>query len=280
MKLMPKHTRSKVAPMPCVLSLAGLDPGGGAGILADARAILRTGAFPCAVATVLTVQSTSGVRDVKPVASSFVTKQARAVFANQNVRAVKVGALGGAPNVRAVAELAAIHRDLPFIVDPVMRPTRGSSRLLDDGAVRAMKKDLLPRAALVTANVPEAEALVGKRIETVHDARVAAEKLAKLARGAALVKGGHLGSKKATDFLFVGGKLHELSSPRLTMPALHGGGCVLSSLIAGRLAMDERSFTDEPAEMMLDAVQWAKRKHHAALLHLFDVGGDLRVMLP
>ncbi len=277
---MPKPTRSKVTSAPCVLSLAGLDPGGGAGILADARAILRTGAFPCGVAAVLTVQSTSGLRDVKSVPAPFVTRQARAVFANQNVRAVKIGALGGAANVKAVAELAAIHRDIPFVVDPVMRPTRGSSRLLDDGAVHALKKELLPRAALVTANVPEAEVLLKKRIVNVYDARIAAEALAGLSRGAALVKGGHMGAGSATDFLFVNGELHELTSPRLAMPQLHGGGCILSSLIAGRLAVDPRSFAEEPADMLIDATRWAKRAHHRALATLLDVGGDLRVMLP
>ncbi len=277
---MPKLTRSKVTSAPCVLSVAGLDPGGGAGILADARAILRTGAFPCAVAAVLTVQSTSGLRDVKPVPAAFVTRQARAVFANQNVRAVKVGALGGAANVKAVAELAAIHRDIPFVVDPVMRPTRGSTRLLDDSAVRALRKELLPRAALVTANVPEAEALLKRRIGSVHDARIAAEALAGLSHGAALVKGGHMGSGSATDFLFVNGELYELTSPRLAMPQLHGGGCILSSLIAARLAIDQRSFAAEAADMLIDATRWAKRAHHRALATLLDVGGDLRVMLP
>lgn len=277
---MAKPTRSKVVPMPCVLSIAGLDPGGGAGLFADARASLRAGAFPCGVAAVLTIQSTSGLRDVRPVPSKFVMGQARAVLANQNVRAVKVGALGGTANVNAVAELAAIHKDVPFVVDPVMRPTRGSSRLLDDGAVRALRKELLPRAALVTANVPEAEALVKRRIVSVHDARIAAEALAGISRGAALLKGGHMGSGSATDFLYVNGELYELGSPRLRMPQLHGGGCILSSLIAAKLAVDPRSFADEPADMLLDAVRWSKRVHHRALASLLDVGGDLRVMLP
>ena len=277
---MPKPSRSKVASAPCVLSVAGLDPGGGAGILADARAILRTGAFPCAVAAVLTVQSTSGLRDVKPVPAAFVTRQARAVFTNQNVRAVKIGALGSAANVNAVAELAAIHKEIPFVVDPVMRPTRGSSRLLDDGAVRALKKELLPRAALVTANVPETEALLKRRITSVHDARVAVEALAGLSHGAALLKGGHMSSGSATDFLFVDGELYELTSPRLSMPQLHGGGCVLSSLIAGRLGVDARSFADDATDMLIDATRWAKRVHHRALGTLLDVGGDLRVMTP
>jgi hydroxymethylpyrimidine/phosphomethylpyrimidine kinase len=278
--LMPKLSRSKVASMSCVLSIAGLDPGGGAGIIADARGIMRAGAFPTAVAAVLTVQSTSGLRDVRPVPSKLVMRQARAVFANQNVRAVKIGALGGAANVNAVAELAAIHKDIPFIVDPVMRPTRGSSRLLDDGAIRALRKELLPRAALVTANVPEAEVLVKRRIVTVHDARIAVEALAGIAHGAALLKGGHMASGSATDFLFANGELYELTSPRLTMPQLHGGGCVLSSLIAGRLAADERAWADESADMLLEATRWSKRTHHRALASLYDVGGDLRVMNP
>jgi hydroxymethylpyrimidine/phosphomethylpyrimidine kinase len=272
--------RSKIKDAVCVLSIAGLDPGGGAGILADSRAILRAGAFPCAVAAVLTVQSTAGLKEVKPVAPALVMKQARAVFASERVRAVKVGALGVSGNVKLVAELAAIHKDVPFVVDPVLRPTRGSARLTDGGAWSALRTILLPRAALVTANVPEAEALLRVRIQSVQDARDAAHKLWALTKSAALVKGGHLGSGPASDFLVLGGELIELTAPRLSMPAVHGGGCVLSALIAGKLAMDERAYPREADAMILDAVRWAKRVHHRALATLLDVGGDLRVMTP
>jgi hydroxymethylpyrimidine/phosphomethylpyrimidine kinase len=272
--------RPKIKDAACVLSIAGLDPGGGAGLLADARAISRAGAFPCGVAAVLTVQSTAGLKEVKPVAPALVLKQARAVFASERVRAVKVGALGVSGNVKVVAELAAIHKDVPFVVDPVLRPTRGSVRLTDSSAWSVLKRALLPRAALVTANVPEAEALLKVRIQSVHDARDAAHALSKMTRTAALVKGGHLGIGPASDFLVISGELVELKAPRLSMPALHGGGCALSSLIAGRLAVDERSYTDDGEQMVLDAVRWAKRIHHRALGTLLNIGGDLRVMTP
>jgi hydroxymethylpyrimidine/phosphomethylpyrimidine kinase len=263
-----------------VLSIAGLDPGGGAGILADARAIARAGAFPCGVAAVLTVQSTSGLKEVKPVAPALVSKQARTVFSSERVRAVKIGALGVSGNVKVAAELAAIHKNVPFVVDPVLRPTRGSARLTDSSAWSVLRNALLPRSALVTANVPEAEALLKVRIQSVHDARDAAFALNALAGTAALVKGGHLGIGPASDFLVISGELVELKAPRLSMPALHGGGCALSSLIAGKLAVDERSYPDEGEQMLLDAVRWAKRVHHRALGTLFNVGGDLRVMMP
>ena len=113
----------------CVLAIGGLDPGGGAGILADARAIQAAGAFACAVASVLTVQSTRGLRRVVPVDARVWVAQARVVLADQNVRAIKTGALGSAANVRAAAKLAG---RVPLVVDPVMIPTRGRARLLDD----------------------------------------------------------------------------------------------------------------------------------------------------
>src|SRR5579872_6518423 len=145
---------------PCALAIGGLDPGGGAGIAADLRAFDAAGAFGCAVASVVTVQSTAGLRSVHPVEARLVTAQAREVLLHQDVRAAKVGALGSAANVRAVARLFARPEAarIPLVVDTPMRATRArqaGARLIADAALEALRRDLLPRATLVTVNLPE-----------------------------------------------------------------------------------------------------------------------------
>ncbi len=226
----------------CVLVLSGLDPGGGAGLFADARAIQSAGAFACGVVTVFTVQSTSGLRRTETVRAALWTEQARVVLRDQRVGAIKVGALGNASNVRAAAALLASHRTVPAVVDPVLVPTRGSGRLLAEGAIATLRRELLPRATLVTANAAEAEALTRARVTNVAEARVAARAIVAMGARAALVKGGHLADARAIDVLATAKGLIELSSPRLRLRRkLHGAGCVLSSLIAGRLAVTGRS---------------------------------------
>jgi hydroxymethylpyrimidine kinase/phosphomethylpyrimidine kinase len=187
------------ARLPCVLSIGGLDPGGGAGLLADARGILAAGAFPCAVAAVLTVQSTSGLVSTHDIEPARVSAQARAVLAHQRVRAIKTGALGSLGNIRAVAAIADAHRHVPLVVDPVLLPSRGKGRLLAASATQALARYLVLRATLVTANVPEAEALLGVRITTLSEAHDAALALVAMGAGAALVKGGHMSGRDAID---------------------------------------------------------------------------------
>jgi hydroxymethylpyrimidine/phosphomethylpyrimidine kinase len=259
--------------MPCALAIGGLDPGGGAGILADLRGFHAAGAFGCAVVAVMTVQSTSGLVAADPVPAKQILSQARAVLKHERVRAVKVGALGSAQNVRAVAELLATHKELPAIVDPVMMPSRGRARLLAERAVAALRDDLVPRATLVTANAPEAEIILEMRVTNVSDAHDAALALVRLGARAALVKGGHLGGAEAIDVLAVGGEVLELRAKRLRMQPVHGGGCALASMIAGRLAVAGDGD-------IVSAVKWAKRTHHAMLQRPRDVGGDLRVLVP
>jgi hydroxymethylpyrimidine/phosphomethylpyrimidine kinase len=277
------RSRAGRAPLPCVLAIGGLDPGGGAGVLADARAIHRAGAFACATVALLTVQSTSGMRSARAVARAEVIAQCTEVLASQRVRAIKVGALGSAANARAVGDLLAAHGELPAVVDTVMMPSRGRARLLDERAVVALRTRVLPRAALVTANAPEAEVLTGGPVRTLDQARLAARALLALGCRAVLLKGGHLGGERAVDLLAIappGGAgaatLLELASPRLPLPPFHGGGCVLASLIAGRLALGDGG---DPRRELVQAVRWAKRVHHRALADLRDVGGDQRVLL-
>jgi hydroxymethylpyrimidine/phosphomethylpyrimidine kinase len=260
---------------PCVLAIGGLDPGGGAGILADARAIGHAGAFACCAVALLTVQSTSGLRATTPVQARVLAAQCAEVLKVQRILALKVGALGSVENVRAVGELLAIHRTIPAVVDTVMLPTRGRSRLLEEGAVKTLVKSVLPRAALVTANAPEAEVLARTKVSSVSEARAAARAILALGPSAVLVKGGHVGTTDhSVDVLAVraGGSVRvvELRAPRLALPPTHGGGCALASLVAGRLATG--------AEDVVAAVRWAKKVHHQALGSVADVGGDMRVL--
>ena len=257
----------------CALSIGGLDPGGGAGIAADLRAFHAAGAFGCAAVAMLTVQSTDGMRSARALASRELLAQAREVLASQRVRAIKTGALGSAGNVRAVAQLLSRHPEIPAVVDPVMLPTRGGSRLLAERAVRDLRDVLVPRAWLVTANAPEAEALTGARVASHAEAADAAQAILRMGAGAALVKGGHLHGKDAADLLAWGDDIYELTLPRVRTGPMHGAGCMLAALAAGRKAA-------RPDQSVLEVVRWAKRAHHAALANASDVGGDARVLLP
>jgi hydroxymethylpyrimidine/phosphomethylpyrimidine kinase len=221
----------------------------------------------------LTVQSTSGLRAARPLRPAEVLAQAREIMRAQRVRAIKTGALGSLANVRAAAQLLSRHAHLPTVVDAVMLPTRGRSRLLARSAVRGLRAMLLPRAWLLTANAPEAEALTGLRVTSVEEAADAARALCRLGAHAALVKGGHLHGREAIDVLATGESVHELALPRVRAAAMHGTGCTLASLVAGRVAA-------RPASTPLSAVRWAKSVHHAAITRARDVGGDLRVLVP
>ena len=271
---------ARLPPLPCVLAIGGLDPGGGAGVLADARAITRAGAFGCAAVAVLTVQSTCGMRSATPIGTAELLAACTEVVKHQRVRAIKVGALGSAENARAIGDFLAIHRDIPAIVDTVMVPTRGRARLLEGRAVHVMRDRVLPRAALVTVNAPEAEVLTGQRVTRLDEAHDAALALLQLGCRAVLLKGGHLGGPRATDLLALGpSRVIILAARRIALSPFHGGGCVLASLIAGRLAMNVQAWREEPNPTLLDAVRWAKKLHHTSLRETRDVGGDLRVLV-
>jgi hydroxymethylpyrimidine/phosphomethylpyrimidine kinase len=277
--------RLKQARLACVLAVGGLDPGGGAGILGDARAIAHADAFATGCAALLTVQSTSGLRAVTPVPERELIAECTEVLKHQRVRAIKIGALGSVENTRAIGDFLAIHRDVPSIVDTVIVPTRGRARLLEERAVAALRDRVVPRAVLVTANAPEAEALTGRRVTRLDEAHDAALLLLDLGPRAVLLKGGHLGGPHAVDLLAIASpskrspaRVIELAAPRLALPPLHGGGCALASLVAGRIAVRSDDYEADAERAIADAVRWAKRLHHEALARASDVGGDLRVI--
>jgi hydroxymethylpyrimidine/phosphomethylpyrimidine kinase len=263
----------------CALAIGGLDPGGGAGVVADLRSFHAARVFGCAVVAVTTVQSTDGLVASRPVASHLVVAQAEEVMRVQRVAAIKLGALGSVSTVRAVIELVSRAARVPVVLDPVMLPTRGGSRLLAARAARVVRDELIPLATLVIANASEAEVLTGHAVRTVGEARRAACALVDLGATAALVKGGHLTpGKDATDVLALGGgRVIELSARRFDLAPTHGGGCVLASLIAGCLA---RRPVRATARRIEAAVREARRVHRRALQRSVDVGGAMRVLVP
>ena len=246
----------------------------------DLRALSAAGAFGCAAVAVITIQSTAGLRSTRAVAPGELSAQVREVLAHQRVRAVKVGALGGEANVRVVARVMAAHEDLPLVVDTPMvssRGPRGRARLLALQAVRALKEELLSRATLVTVNLDEARALTGQAVGTVGEAHDAARALCDVGARAVLVKGGHMEGPDAIDVLCIDREVIELRARRLAAPSIHGTGCALASLVAGRLALRPHRRLDR-AELV-EAIRWAKRTLHAAIARSVDVGEGMRVLV-
>ncbi len=265
------------ARLSCALAIGGLDPGGGAGLAADLRAFAAAGVFGCAAAAVMTIQSTAGLKSVQTVAARDLTAQVAEVLRHQRVRAVKVGALGSEANVRALVRVLARHRDVPVVVDTPMLPTRGRTHLLAARAVAVLKGELLAGATLVTVNIAEAEALVGERVRTVGEAHDAARALVSIGARAVLVKGGHMVGPAAIDVLALGGEVIELRARRLALPPVHGTGCTLASLVAGRIA--RRAGVGLDGLELVSAIRWAKRVHHVALARAVDVGRGMRVLV-
>ena len=265
-------------PTRCALAVGGLDPGGGAGVLADVRAFARAGAFGCAAVALTTVQSTAGLRSVHAQPARLLMAQIREVLDHQNVRAIKIGALGSLENVRALARELRRRPNIAIVLDTPMRPTRGRAQLLGRRAFSELREEILPLAALATVNIDEVFALLGRRVRSIDDARDAARALAAIGPRAVLVKGGHLRGPLATDVLLVDGDIVEVHAPRLRRSSVHGTGCTLASLVAGRIACTaEGPLGRNDVE---SAVRWAKRVHHAALLRAVRVGRGMRVMMP
>lgn len=245
------------------LTIAGSDPSGGAGLQADLKTFHQHGVYGMSVVTLLTVQSTRGVAAVAPVDADLVAHQLTYLLADIEPGAAKTGALGTAAVVERVAALAAGFA-FPLVVDPVMISKHGHP-LLDASAQAAVRERLLPVAALLTPNAPEAAVLLGRPVDTLARARDAARALADQGPRAVLVKGGHLDGP-AVDVLHVDGVLHELEAERVATPHTHGTGCTYSAAITARLAR---------GETLLDAVTGAKRWLTEALRRTPGIGGGI-----
>lgn len=239
-----------------VLIIAGSDSGGGAGIQADIKAVTMLGGYAMTAITAITAQDTTGVHGVWPVALDAVTAQMRACLTDIGADAIKTGMLGSANLVDQVAEtLDTLARDVPRIIDPVMIATSGD-RLVDEKAVSAIAAVLIPGAALVTPNAPEAEILTGKAVDGINGQRRAAEALLEQGAKGALVKGGHVPGKIIHDVLQSEAGEWIFESGRIETTSTHGTGCTLASATAALIAQ---------GQMAPDAVDAARVYLHEAI---------------
>ena len=248
--------------MRTALTIAGSDSGGGAGIQADLKTFAAHGVFGTSAITAVTAQNTVGVTMIEVLSPDMVRAQIAAVATDLFPAATKIGMLASAAIVSAVAEALDEHR-LPHVVLDTVMIAKSRARLLDASAVEALRLELVPRAEIVTPNIPEAEALTGLSISSVADLRRAARILVdQLGANAAVVKGGHL-EGPPIDVFVEGAALHELRAERIDTPHTHGTGCTFSAAIAARLALGDD---------LLTAVRAAKRYVTRAIAHAPGLG--------
>lgn len=225
--------------IPNVLTIAGVDPSGGAGILADIKAMSALGAYGTAVVAALTAQNTLGVTDIAPVSANFVVTQIDTLFADVRIDAVKIGMLGQQSVTRAVADRMAHWRPKHLVLDPVMIAKSGDA-LLERSAIDELRESLVPLSSMITPNLPEAGVLLEARpAENVRDMRRMAEKLRRLLSDDGhrwvFLKGGHLPGNDTIDVLHDGDKMIELPGTRIPTRNTHGTGCTLSAALAALL---------------------------------------------
>ncbi|AVZ80146.1 bifunctional hydroxymethylpyrimidine kinase/phosphomethylpyrimidine kinase [Zoogloeaceae bacteirum Par-f-2] len=247
------------AQIPNVLSIAGVDPSGGAGIYADLKAFAAAGAYGCGVVAALTAQNTQSVTGVHVPPIDFLRLQIDTLFADVSIQATKIGMLGSAEVIAAVADRLAHWRAANVVLDPVMVAKSGDT-LLAKNAISMLREALFPQAFMITPNLPEAAVLLACRApETVKEMYRAAERLRALLPHASerwvLLKGGHLPGETLTDLLFDGDRMIELRSARIPTRNTHGTGCSLSSAIAALLP--QRANAQHPVEAAVrEARQW------------------------
>ena len=219
-----------------VLIIAGSDSGGGAGIQADIKTVTMLDAFAMTAVTALTAQNTLGVFGVLPIAPAFIRQQIEVVLDDIGADAIKTGMLHDSGVIETVATVLSERApDVPLVVDPVM-VAKGGAPLIEPDAIGALKSLLIPRAAMLTPNLPEAEILLGRTIDSLDAMRSAAEGLLALGCRAALLKGGHLPGDTVYDVLATAAGLRVWQGPRIDSRDTHGTGCTLASAIAAGFA--------------------------------------------
>ena len=219
--------------IPIVLTIAGFDPSGGAGLQADLKTFHQFGVYGMSVVTVLTVQNTERVSSVDPLDPGYVRQQLDSLMEDLPPRAAKTGALGTAGIIEIVAEWAR-GAPCPLVVDPVMVSTHGVP-LMDENARRTLRRELLPSAYLVTPNLYEAAVLSGMKVDDLASMEQAARKIAETGCQAVWVTGGHL-TGQAADILYFEGEIHTLTSRRIDTKHTHGTGCTSSAALTAELA--------------------------------------------
>ncbi len=222
---------------PHLLTIAGSDSGGGAGIQADLKTFAAHGVYGASVITAITAQNTRVVTEVEMATPEVIAAQIDAVFADIRIDGVKIGMVGGKAAIDVIANRLAAHPGIPIVLDPVLAAESGAD-LLSPDALTELRDRLLPLATLVTPNAPEAERLTKIPVRDEEGQARAARFLAE-GRVAVLVKGGHLDGDEMVDLLCTDGVLHRFVHRRITTSLTHGTGCALSSAIAARLALGE-----------------------------------------
>ena len=241
---------------PKALTIAGSDSGGGAGIQADLKTFQELDVFGMSALTAVTAQNTLGVQGVWPLPPEAVARQIDSIAEDMGTDAVKTGMLFSAEIIRTVADKFREHRWERVVVDPVM-VAKSKVPLLQEEAVEALKKELLPLALVVTPNIPEAEALTGMTIRTLEDRKEAARRIAALGARHVVLKGGHEeDSEESVDLLYDGRSFLALAAPRIRTSNTHGTGCTFAAAIAAELAKGRE---------VEEAVRTAKRYVHCAI---------------
>jgi hydroxymethylpyrimidine/phosphomethylpyrimidine kinase len=246
---------------PKALTIAGSDSGGGAGIQADLKTFAAHGVYGASVITAITAQNTCGVSEIHDVPAEFITAQLDAVMNDIGADAAKTGVLSSVAIIEAVAAGMSRHRIERVVVDPVMVATSGD-RLLRQDAVESIRSLLLPLALVATPNIPEAEVLTGREIDTEADMAEAARMIGAMGACYVLLKGGHLDGDPV-DIVYDGRSIERLAMPRVSTRHTHGTGCTFSAAITARLAAG----FPVPA-----AIAGAKQYVYEALIHAYEVG--------
>lgn len=244
-----------------VLTIAGSDSCGGAGIQADLKTFSAHGTYGMSVITAVTAQNTMGVFDVHDIPAEIVGSQLKAVLDDIEVAAIKIGMVSIIKTIEVIAEKLNIYKSNNIVLDPVMI-SKSDCNLLDPSAIAALKEKLLPLATITTPNIPEAEVLTGLKIETLADMEKAAKAIFNMGPTYVLVKGGHL-STDSTDILFDGKNFHYFEAKRIATKNTHGTGCTLSSSIAANLANGME---------ITEAVKASKEYITTAIMHALPLG--------
>ncbi len=247
---------------PQVLTIAGSDSGGGAGIQADLKTFQELGVFGTSVLTAVTAQNTRGVHGVEAVSPELITQQLDAIGSDFSIAACKTGMLFDASRIEAVATGVKRHVFNRLVVDPVMI-AKGGAPLLQDTAVDALKTSLLPLATVVTPNVPEAEVLTGLTIRSFNDRLEAARRMLAYGVRAVILKGGHLEGETAEDLIMTESEVFLLSAPRIQTSDTHGTGCTFSAALTAELAK---------GRSIMEAAVTAKRFIQSAITHGLEIG--------
>jgi hydroxymethylpyrimidine/phosphomethylpyrimidine kinase len=258
--------------LPRVLIIAGSDSGGGAGIQGDIKTVTCLGGYAATAITALTAQNTQGVFGIHPIPDDFIAQQIDLVLSDIGADAIKTGMLHSASVIHAI--VAHVPSDIPLIVDTVM-VAKGGAPLLEEAAMDALKHTLIPRARIITPNIPEAELLLGRKIPDAPAMEQAARDLLGLGSQAVLLKGGHLEGDEVIDILVEKENVTRFISPRIATRHTHGTGCTLASALATGIArgLPLPEAVSQARSYVLNALKSAPElgKGHGPLGHNFEI---------